>query len=46
MTLSDYWGCPQCGNLTVRIEDKDGYLDVATCEYDKCDYADPGVPDD
>jgi len=43
--FSDYWGCPKCGNLTLRLEDKNGRCDVATCEYDKCDYFDEGVPE-
>jgi hypothetical protein len=43
--VSDYWGCPKCGNLTLRLEDKDGHCDVATCEYDQCDYFDEGVPE-
>lgn len=38
--------CPKCGNYTLRIEDKGGYLDVSWCEYKECDYADPGVPDE
>jgi hypothetical protein len=42
--VSNYWGCPKCGNLTLRLEDKDGHCDVATCEYDQCDYFDEGVP--
>gem|GEM_PF-4756116 len=42
---SDYWGCPKCGNLTLRFEDKDGRCDVATCEYDQCDYFDEGTPE-
>lgn len=45
MSMSDYWGCPKCGNLTMRIEDADGRVDVKTCEYDLCDYFDPGVPE-
>ena len=43
--MSDYWGCPKCGHLTLRIEDKNGRCDVATCEYDNCDYFDEGVPE-
>jgi len=43
--MSDYWGCPKCGHLTLRIEDKDGRVNVSTCEYDKCDYFDKGVPE-
>ena len=43
--MSDYWGCPKCGNLTMCIEDKDGHVDVQTCEYDLCDHFDPGVPE-
>lgn len=44
-SFGDYWGCPKCGNLTLRYEDKDGYVNVATCEYAECDYSDPGVPE-
>jgi hypothetical protein len=44
-TVTDYWGCPKCGNLTMRFEDKDGRVNVATCEYEKCDYFDEGVPE-
>lgn len=44
-TVSDYWGCPKCGNLTLRFEDKNGRVNVATCDYDKCDYFDEGVPE-
>lgn len=43
--VSDYWGCPECGHLTLRLEDKDGHCDVATCEYDQCGYFDEGVPE-
>ena len=43
--MSDYWGCPKCRNLTLRYEDKDGHVNVATCEYDECDYFDAGVPE-
>lgn len=43
--MSDYWGCPKCGHATLRVEDKNGRYDVATCEYDKCDYFDGGVPE-
>jgi hypothetical protein len=43
--VSNYWGCPECGHLTLRLEDKDGHCDVATCEYDQCGYFDEGVPE-
>lgn len=43
--MSDYWGCPKCGHLTLRIEDKNGRVNVSTCEHDKCDYFDKGVPE-
>lgn len=41
--MSDYWGCPKCGHATLRYEDKDGYVNISTCEYDKCDYFDAGI---
>ena len=43
--MTMYWGCPKCGHLTLRFEDKNGYNDVATCEYNKCDYYDEGIPE-
>ena len=45
MNMSDYWGCPKCGQATLRYEDKNCYVNVATCEYDHCDYFDEGVPE-
>ena len=45
INMSDYWGCPKCGQATLRYEDKNGYVNVATCEYDHCDYFDEGVPE-
>lgn len=41
--MSDYWGCPKCGHATLRYEDKDGYVNISTCGYDKCDYFDAGI---
>lgn len=29
----------------MRYEDKNGRVNVATCEYDQCNYFDEGVPE-
>lgn len=43
--MSDLWGCPKCGHLTVTLEETAAGYDVATCNYGPCDYTQDLVED-